>query len=51
MEYGKVLALLVEAVAGVAAGMVLILDVGTLLSVTDVESNVAVIAGELGGEW
>lgn len=46
-RYGEVLTLLVETVAGVAAGVVLILDVGTRLPVTDVEGNVAVIASEL----
>lgn len=46
--HGEVLALLVEAIAGETAGVFLVLDEGALLAVADVESDVAVIAGELG---
>ena len=36
-----------ETVASVAAGVVLVLDVGSCVAVADVESDIAVIASEL----
>ena len=39
--------LLVEAVAGVAAGVVFVLDEGSRVAVADVESDIAVVASEL----
>ena len=44
---GEVLALFVETVAGVAAGVVFVLDVGSCVAIADVESDIAVIASEL----
>ena len=41
------MALLVEAVAGEAAGVVLVLDEGSCGAIADVESDIAVIASEL----
>ena len=44
---GEVLTFLVEAVAGVAAGVVFVLDEGSRVAVADVESDIAVVASEL----
>ena len=41
------MALFVETVAGVAAGVVFVLDVGSCVAIADVESDIAVIASEL----
>ena len=41
---------LVEAVAGVAAGVVFVLREGVGVAITEVDSDIAVIARELGGK-
>ena len=46
---GEVLALFVETVAGVAAGVVFVLGEGVGVAIADVDSDIAVIARELGG--
>ena len=47
---GEVLTFLVEAVAGVAAGVVFVLREGVGVAITEVDSDIAVIARELGGK-
>ena len=41
---------IVEAVAGVAAGVVFVLREGVGVAITEVDSDIAVIARELGGK-
>lgn len=40
-----------ETVFGITTGMLLILDVGTLLTVTNIESNIAMVASKLVVRW